>query len=213
MHLFFFLHLLVGFRMEASFWTTPAPWPSTRAASCGPGSPSSACSPSARAATTTQRNLPPLRPASGPKSATSSAVPPTLKASTRFWTTCWPQTFTSASTRGWALWSPWTRVGLRLWTSCRKTLRTIWKETGPNLPDCVWCWEPSAQLLAERRTGWVRRPGRWSRRGSEQNDWADVSLSMGRCSQVVKFPFEVNKFLHKKWCPHNWIVGIYTLFI
>lgn len=183
---FFFVVLPVGFRMEGSFWTTPVPWPSTRAVCCGPSSPSSACSPSARAATTTLRNLPPRRPASGPKSATSSAAPPTPKASTHSWTTCWPQTCTSASTRGWAPWSPWTRVGLRLWTSCRKTLRTTWRETGPKLPGCVWCWGQSAQPSAERRTGWVRRPGKWSRHGCEENGWAGATCLYERGSAAKR---------------------------
>lgn len=152
--------LFCCFRTEVSFWTILVPWPSTRAVSCGPTSPSSVYCPSAPDAMITQRGPLPRPPAWGPKSATSSAAPLTPRGSTRFWTICWLQTCTSASTRCWVPWFRWTRVGHRLWTSCRETPRTTWRETGPNLPGSVWCLGQSAQLLAELRTGWVRGPGK-----------------------------------------------------
>lgn len=154
-------------RMEGLSWTIPVLWLFMRAVSCGPTSPSSVCCPLAPVAMTTQRGHLPHPPAWEPKSATWSAVLPTLKGSTPFWTICWLRTFTSASTPCWALWCPWTRAGRGPWTSCRETPRTTWRETGPSWPGSVWCLAPSGQLWAELRTGWASGPGRWSRDGCE----------------------------------------------
>lgn len=165
-------------RMEGLSWTTPVPWLSMRAVSCGPTSPSSVCCPSAPVATTTPRGHLPHPPAGEPKSATWSAVPRTPKGCTRCWTICWLRTCTSASTPCWVPWCPWTRAGHRPWTSCRETPRIIWRETGPNWPGCVWCWRQSVRLWNELRTGWVRGPGRWSSGGCEKHRlWAEKTES------------------------------------